>query len=1054
MSVWNFASDARRQKPAWTLQAPYPVLHVRWRPPCRSSEAQGDRTWQSTHLVTSYDRDHSAVHVWDFRRPNIPFRELLHYNAAPTDLLWHSQDLLWTVGREGVFNQTDIKFAPKLTERRNLQAFAVASHGELTCVSGEAPQGKNPRLGRSVSESVPNSSTPKGLSPEKASFGRTSIDDSIDEGFLSSSFKKRHARSGSNRSSKSLSNTPPSYDDVVKIKSLDETLPRKETSSPSQIAGRSLTAAGISNPLLFTLLAHTYISSLPEEGNNARPDLLSIAKVLEGNSIYAKRAGYHRIAQSFKILHRSLIQPPASLAADWQQLRDIGHPSQKSSSPSRIISTGRTENCVSDLDHAASVSREKTATTANSSSAATPLARPRYGGIPADSTTEPHLEDPGNATHLVLPPSLIEPSLLTGERAPRSNSRMLDRPPSRLGDDDPGTVEDFDKKRESTGNRQPRPKTLPDLSPPPQGGGMYIQPTPLDRQDSNESFPMFSASTDSYRNSIRSSSSSALSREPDRAGLRGDPNTMAAPGIQSHNSSNGDVQVSGPMPLAGAESFPTVSNMSEVTDTGMQMSNNSSHLGESDRDGHQQLSSVASARNVHHDPRQQPTRPSAILPSNDKLQRRQSVTFGPDPGIKNTNSGNDSLTPAPRSKLSPESKGHPSADRLSNPDGLASQIVASSESMPKPLAPRFWDSIGPTAGLLLPRLVSYHTNQSPDAQFAAHVLLLLSPFLLEECSSLTSWHEGPSRNYDTSLETSAEQAQAMTKVYQEKLIQLGISPLHTESIMATYHDQLVSLRLFNTAAQFRRLCFPLYPGVYDQFSGRAQVGFLCQICKSPINSLSRDNRCKTCKSRQSSCPICWSDYSPFEHCFSTSKDRSRRRGRSRNTSLASDRRHPASTVLPPSLPAAPLAKSFAAHFTMKSSISPARPTHLEHASSTNLKSRPFNDGPAHSRLYTSCTLCNHSSHASCHRAWLTGMSDGGCPTPGCMCDCARGTWRDANGELREQRLGGSRVRAVRGDKWGVKESKAVAMVRGTLGVGGSGRGEEGKRVRVVDPGAD
>ena len=1051
LRVWNFASDARRQKPAWTLQAPYPVHHVRWRPPCRSSETQDDRAWQSTHLVTSYDRDHSAVHVWDFRRPNIPFRELLHYNAAPTDLLWHSQDLLWTVGREGVFNQTDIKFAPKPTERRNPQAFAMASHGELTCVSGEIPWRKTPSSERRVPENIQDSHTPKGPSPEKASLGRNSMDDSIDEGFLSSSFKKRHARSGSNRSIKSLSNTPPSYDDVAKIKPLDETLPRDEAISPNQIAARCLTATGISSPLLFTLLAHKYITSLPE-GSGAPLSPTGIAKTLEENFLHAKRAGLHRIAQSFKILHRLLMHPPAPLTIGTHLLH--GKSPLDLAPPHSLPVTGN-QNGLSATDRSADAAPEKTVPTESSSNVATPLARPRSDGISAASATEFFPLEPEKDAALVLPPSLIEPTPSNSHLSERSNSVTADYPQSKFDGAKWTDTKDFDERRRQMTTWQAPPKATLNLGLPTQSQGMYTQPLPLDRHDSNESFPMFSASTDSHRNSIPSSSSSARSQDPRHTRSHQDSEMAVDSSTQSRNNSNEFLQAPGSLHLAEGESFPPSGlSISRIAGDSVRTGTNSSDVADSEKHSPGLLSTVTSMSSSPEELRRPLAHSRTTLSNKDGLERRQNVTFAPD-SAKDSDSNNNSLTSAAGNNSLRAAKQQSSSKESQSSDYFPSRVVSNSKPLSQAPTVGSQHNLPSIAGLVLPQLMAYHTNQCPDAQTAAHSLLLLTPLLLENPSP-SSHLQSLVQQADPSNDQSSGQDRTVTSIYQEKLSQLGISPFQMESIMVTYHDQLVSLRLFNTATHLRRLCFPLYPGVYEQFQGLAQIRLLCQFCKNPINSLSWDNRCGSCRSRQSSCPICWSDRSPFED-FSATKDRSRRRGRGRSTSVASERHSSEATKsAPSSRPSAWLAKTFAAHFSTRASAASSRPSLPVRTSSAQLKSSKEgnNNVAACSKLYTTCTLCNHASHASCQRVWLMRVADGGCATPGCLCDCARGTWRDAKVATRGQGGGRSEVAAVRGDRWGVKESKAVAMVRSTLGAGGSGRGEEGRRVRVVEPGAD
>ena len=1050
LRVWNLASDARRQKPAWTLQAPHPVLHVRWRPPCRSSEGYGHGPWQSTHVVTSYDRDHSALHVWDFRRPNLPFRELLYYNAAPNDLLWHSQDLLWTVGKEGVFNQTDIKFAPKPTERRNSQAFAVAPHGELTCVSGESSRRNKQISERAGSESVRSSTTPKGLSPEKGSFGRSSTDDSIDEGFLSSSFKKRHSRSGSNRSAKSLSNTPPSYDDGVRVRPLDATLPREVPVSPNQIAARCLNAASIPNPLLFSFLAHVYISSLPQR-DNAR-SLSSITKALEGNFVHAKRAGLHRVAQSFKTLNRILTQRPASLAIDSSQFcaeSSVKYPLEKTASLGVIVTN---ENGKSGTDRAHMTALKQGTVVESSSSATTPLAKPRPDE-PSISAVVPGLPDPDRDADMTLPPSLIESSLSSKGTAERLSAPGNENLRSDFHSMENRTDRNADEENKLTTKWQMKAKMPLRLDSSSNSQALYPLVPSLERYDSNESFPMFSASTESCKDSIPSWSSSVHSRNLQTAGPKHRADRPVTWDSQSSSNVNEDFQQTKSKRLAKTDSFHvSVMNMSGIIDNGSHTSPTSRNHVSSDMNDWKHTTGMTSTASSSGKFYQKPNESDMAVFIGNEPQDMQNAMFAA-PSSRVSFPSNASLTFA----ADPGSL-NLSTEKTSNEEHCSKTAFASPNLPLKGLHERLVDGLHGTiqsiAGLMLSQLMSYHTLESPDAQTLAHILLLLTPLMQEEypCSTAKCQKHG---EYDNTHRLSTVgQPELMTKDFQQALEQPSIAALHIESIMATYHDQLISHRLFNTAAQFRRLCFPLYPGVYDQFQDRTQIGLLCQFCNNSINSISRSNRCSFCKNRQSSCPICCSECSPFESSSLTSHRR-RQRSRSRDTSITSDRQHLQSTMLSRSDRTTPLADTFAAVFATNASFVPLQSDQPpKYTSSSQVQVQSGEIKFAHSRLYTTCVLCNHSAHAACHRAWLARVTDGGCPTSGCLCDCARGTWRDAQAVEREQRTGQYRADAVRGDKWDIRESKAVAMVRGALGSGGSGRGEDGRRVRVVDPGPD
>jgi WD40 repeat protein len=108
----------RPKKATWEIKTPYPVMNARWRPSCESSIKSDNGANLCVQVLACYSPEVPILHLWDFRRPHLPFRELAPYASAPTGLNWHSQDLLWTVGREGIFMQTDLHYVPKAIETR------------------------------------------------------------------------------------------------------------------------------------------------------------------------------------------------------------------------------------------------------------------------------------------------------------------------------------------------------------------------------------------------------------------------------------------------------------------------------------------------------------------------------------------------------------------------------------------------------------------------------------------------------------------------------------------------------------------------------------------------------------------------------------------------------------------------------------------------------------------------------------------------------------------------------------------------------------------------
>ena len=216
VKVWNLWAD-RKQKPAFQLRAPQEIQNVRWRPSCYVPGAPDQQVKQCTHLATSY-RYYPMVHIWDLRRPVLPFKELYHeVNGGTTDMLWHSKDLIWTVGPGGEFNQTDVRYATRALDRRPLQAFSWAPNGEIDFFVQERPARSRAEIGLNTDESTaPREDAVGSVGSDASTLIKTYGDDGLDETFLSTSLPKGHSRSASFKLSRSLGSTPPSQDDVMR----------------------------------------------------------------------------------------------------------------------------------------------------------------------------------------------------------------------------------------------------------------------------------------------------------------------------------------------------------------------------------------------------------------------------------------------------------------------------------------------------------------------------------------------------------------------------------------------------------------------------------------------------------------------------------------------------------------------------------------------------------------------------------------------------------------------------------------------------------------------
>lgn len=314
--VWDFSSNNRRQNPPWSINTPQNVTNVRWRPGEWSTNVQGLAAWETTQVVTSYNVIEPRVHIWNFRHPSAPFKEVDRYNTAPTDMLWYSGDLLWTVGPEGIFTQTDIHFAPKLHDRRNLQSFDLAGGGELGLSVYKKAQRQLGFDDHSDVVFVEHGKQARVSGVEKLSGSRSTTDDEVSGNLLGTSVKIRHARTWSSRPSKSPGTTPPSEPGSFTVRKLDEILSKRAVSPQIQLA-----ASGDAFPSfpsrMFIYLAKTYqISSVGVRTKSSKPYHERVQQMMERNAILAEFVGCYRTAQTWRML---------SLVVAYEVLRRAEH---------------------------------------------------------------------------------------------------------------------------------------------------------------------------------------------------------------------------------------------------------------------------------------------------------------------------------------------------------------------------------------------------------------------------------------------------------------------------------------------------------------------------------------------------------------------------------------------------------------------------------------------------------------------------------------------------------------------------------------------------------
>lgn len=903
--VWDFSSEVRRQKPAFVLRTPHPVLKARWRPPCWTEEFYEQGAYQCTQLATSYDREHPVVHLWDFRRPFLPFREINCYSSAPSDMLWHSRDFLWAVGREGVFTQTDVHFSPKVVDRRNMQAFAVSPSGEISGFAQKRPGRRRSGLEYSADDTYISDSREKRSSPEKNSL-RSSADDSVDESFLSLSFRRHHGRSASNRSTKSFGSTPPS-ETAAKVMFLTDSMAlHSDSFKPNQIAFRGI-LPGSTSIQIFTYLAQKY-KTIPLPDPPTLDAFNDLQRAFEQNAEYAQRAAFYRLAETWRVVGASISMATRRRAEVHRKRRlDRKRLTSSNSQPQAVI------DCLAhNRQHAVTLNpaaraifgtdrEQPQGASESTSNLATPLARPFPGSETRSGTGLPPLPDPDHDEDLNLPPAAVGPHSTSDApvSSDTANKSLALNRPSFNGPHWFNSSNDLDERRAMIGSWRAPPRAPLSLDPPNTQGININIPPRLDRHDSDESFAMFSASTDSQR-AISMPSSFASGKSQPRS-MDSIPENWRHPPIDSVDSSFGNGNR--PTQLGNLLNQKAESNDAHAESLGRSIQFSPMAVPFSRDNVPRQGSQVQSTNeailaavdhngSVPHIEQDKAMQDMETLRKNNQLLRHdssESEAYLSSRGDHSENSAEYAETMEASGTIVPEDAA-PEELRSPHAPKPPPSLPHATESAPAALDPNADEPIiladyqateldvqaSESHGLsfpiidLLKQILSFHTSNLSDAQTSSIMLLLLTP-LLPRIHSLDRGNE-----IDTTdvLNTYADQlnalgmtptqTQTILSTHVTQLLQTGLNPYQAESILTTYHTQLHSLSLFNAAASLRRLAYPIYPTVYEQALKDTQLGLLCLSCNTPINNPRDKMRCETCKRAQAPCPICWGRYPAFE----------------------------------------------------------------------------------------------------------------------------------------------------------------------------------------------
>ena len=848
VKVWDFKSTDRRLKPSWEFRAPQAVLNVRWRPPCWSTETNSQGSWQCTHLATSYDRRDPRVHLWDFRRPNIPFREFDRYNSAPTDLLWHSEDLLWTVGNEGMFTQTDIHFAPKVLERRTLHASDWSPNGDILSFSQKRPQRRGSATGDASAEFLSRSKG-RGSSGEKFSGSQSVTDGSLEDGFLSSSLKKRHSKSSSTRSSKSLGGTPPPAINSMTVSNLDKSVGENGIYKPfPSIAW--VHVVGIFEIDVFCYLAKNYITLAEvseRSGYLCRLDQI-LHQICNGNAAHAYYAGQYRLSQSWKILGLAVVKALEIRASESKSNRSEEnqatrrfpqlisfHEQYQHASPTIITekSKGNTFKNIIETDRISSVAPVVVEDTSNMT---TPLAKPVSGPpVPKDLSLDLYDVDEEVTRGIELAESRSPASKGSGERGTDAETVVVARGSSPdlddivLDEDDlPGAGESREwrdkfqeERRAAMENYRPSPRPVLRLDNPGQTT-VDVQDKHLSRHDSNESFQMFSASTDSSHRARSLASSFAGSENLGSLGPSSKRWTERYQ-VQASAKPENDGWLFGgnqelPDPVEPRPSRPAKERTAQIrTSTppevnGPPLPDHVEHYDTGDitvrRDCTQESEQTDMRSATHHSHSVHSMR--LIV---DGLPTYQGALSQARIGFPDSNNPDESIVP-------------------SDLELQVKDLTCKATALDPP-----W-----TATKMLPRLVDYHTQNLSDVQMPAHLLFLLQVNL--EPATVTPF----------------------------------MSKYQAEALLTAYHGQLYSLGLYVPAAKVRKLSGRTTIDLAEQGMTEMDVRLWCRQCEKPLENrrqkrARKSNQwvCGRCETMQSPCAVCWERTAPLapDTAFST-----------------------------------------------------------------------------------------------------------------------------------------------------------------------------------------
>ncbi|KIW89851.1 uncharacterized protein Z519_09280 [Cladophialophora bantiana CBS 173.52] len=986
--VWDFESDKKRQKPVFQLRAPHAIRNIRWRPACKAPESTESTLWQSTQVAVSYYHDDPRLHIWDLRRPLLPFRELDRYSMPPNDLLWADKDLLWTVGDEGIFTQWDLKHTVPFYNQIAPCTSTFLPDGEYYTFSEERDVQRVSFLDDAAAGFL-NVPRDKFSSGEDGAASRSLTDD---EGALEStvgtSFRRREGVSVPARPIKSHTNSPSSMDDKPPILPLDAAvLNRQGLFNNNQEGAVGFIPGVATEPQVVEYLASHYAIPATIDDNKSSPDtiLQRLQNAFHQNAAACDAVSMHRMAQSWRILgavivpelkdwadanradrradaarrretlesfraggHRPGLSPLAGLPHRGFNPKADNKGQKLMSSLFKGVAAGERQQQISEID--------------STSNMTTPLVKPLPNSpLPSLKRRSQPTAEEGLDNIAPLPPSV-----LTSHSTAAAAARALIGSPNQAKGSDTSPPELLRSAEES--------KKLPRLTESPvspvkrprsdllveqkqtQGQNRSqedrraalrdyrIQARPLfsladstnnvaseSRPDSDESFPMFSVSTDS---SHRSRSIGQSFDSPGERLRRSARHSAREPIFNQDD----EYELSSSDDHGGRRLGPKWGRTAASDEHEIGLSAIETPLEMSFGPGGQGRPSESSPKDqasLHAIPQHESVPPShldtAASSSPDIFQFEEAASIT-KPRIHTSNPIRTELT----NRGAGDDIQRPgngfltrlSMEELDHETYLYQDFRPIDLSQYEPKLPFAWSSLP-----LICQCISFDLeNGIGQAQFAAHLLMHVHPYFFH--ASFRKLKRGEKEFADSLAD------RLMTPRLGHRIIQ-GIFENHVSFLR--------QIGLFEPAALLRKMCVEFdYPEVYRSVSESKQTGgslsngdpmtlsMVCSNCQRPLTG--ETSTCERCRQVRSVCPICQSLRDMVEMQV--------------NLDLG-------------------------AHSLL------------------------WGHNP---NMWMFCQACGHSGHVHCLMEWFSQpSSEGRCPTSGCGCDCGPGLARRQRMQQQVQR---------------------------------------------------